>query len=1230
MKFIVLLGMFILMSSTVFGEVIELSPTETMVDILNYNEKSVSMHISVGKFERTIQQEGDVAFDNLFVDSWSRLREEGYPALPSIRKMVMVPENGSIDVDISVLHSTEFENILPYPAQPSAVDNDAFDTPPFTYNEQFYTSQNTYPEKMYTISDVYTIRGLSFVYLTITPFQYHASKNILSVAEEFEISLNISGNYEFDDRLYSKYLSSIVMNNAVNPVYEIPQRNQPKDVDGADLIIVTTYDFMDAAETLKEWKSQKGFYTDIAYLEEISSTASNIYTYLFLAYEIWSLPPSFVIFLGDSDIVPTNYINDQLSGGLLGSDRPYACMDADFHPDMGYGRISVDDEQQAFVVIDKIIQYEKNPPTLPSFYEDVVNAGYFQDDEHDGYETRRFIKTSEEMRDFLLTENYDAERIYVTEGSVNPTNYNNGYYANGGPIPDELLRANGFPWNGSATDITNAINTGIFMLTHRDHGYTAGWGDPAYSINNVLQLTNGELVPMVFSINCQTGWFDSETDTDPGPSFECFCEEFLRKGNGGAVSTIGACRNSLSGYNDFLALGMIDGMWNNFLPSFGFDTNGYLGYVLYNGLLAMEEMWGGNSTEYEFNIFHVIGDPTIQIWREQPQEITATHDLSFTYDITSIPITTNINEGIASLVVDGELVGKAEFTSSSFDLYLSESLATPQTGTITITARDHQPYIQSVTFIPPNGSFVIIDNFSISDINGNDDGEWDAGEEIVLTYNMTNVGNEPADTVDVVINTDENYLVIDQPLTKIIGLAPGESTSYSTDAQISMDCTNNQKITVEAIVSNLEVDFIDVQNFYVVKLPKILLPVDSVYYVVYDNSVVSIPFEIQNIGADTLRCKLTNHSHQCADISENASYLTIPHVVEFDSLSQLTLTMWLKLSQISQPGFILNKGVINGDLSFTISMTNSSTLLYKFRNASGTDFQKIVSLDVAFDEWFNLAIVVDETSITSYLNGDLLETDNFTSPIYSTSTDILVGSYVNSVYEFNGYIDELGIYTEALTQNELQGIICSTVRENTPALLSYYKFDSDTEILDYTGYNDAIPEGAVSFNEAGAPVMTWFGFNCLELVVEPYQNLVMDISFNTLGYDPQLFSSSMEITSNAENRSDVLIPIELLYEPYSVDNNNVNGAFSVIYSNPYSPNDEIQFSLKTQQHISVDIYNIKGQFVTNIVDDMLAPQYYSYQWNGKDHLGRTVENGIYFIRINAEESTNFKKMIFLR
>ena len=151
MKHIVLLGLCILLSSSLFGEVLELSPDQTVVDVTHFDQNKVIMQVSLDKFERTVQQKDDVVFDNLFVDSWSRLREEGYPALPSIRKMVMVPSDGSVDVEINVVRSTEYENIIPYPAQPSAVDNDAFDTPPFTYNEQFYSSQNTYPQKMYSI-----------------------------------------------------------------------------------------------------------------------------------------------------------------------------------------------------------------------------------------------------------------------------------------------------------------------------------------------------------------------------------------------------------------------------------------------------------------------------------------------------------------------------------------------------------------------------------------------------------------------------------------------------------------------------------------------------------------------------------------------------------------------------------------------------------------------------------------------------------------------------------------------------------------------------------------------------------------------------------------------------------------------------------------------------------------------------------------------------------------------
>ncbi len=1231
MKYFWLIGIVILLiNSVLFGEIVNLQSDQTKIEVGSVSKSTLQLHVMLGSFENTQVLENATNFNNIFVSDWGRLTQEGMPALPSISKIIIVPENGAINIDVNVNHSVDFSQIVPYPAQPSAIDNDAFETPAFTINNNFYDSEDVYPQKLYTISDRFMMRGIPFVYVTFHPFQYDAGSKKLIVFDDFDMSVSFSNELTYDERLYSSYITPSILSLALNPEMVPPHQPQAvKNDDGADLIIVTTYDFMDAAETLKEWKSQKGFYTDIVYLEDIGSTAQNIYTYLFIAYETWVLPPSFVLFLGDCEIVPTQYEPDQVSGGYMGTDRTYACMDADYHPDMGYGRISVDDETQAFTVINKIIQYEKNPPALASFYNEMVNAGYFQDDEHDGYETRRFIKTSEEIRDFMLLKGYDSERIYVTEGSVNPTHYNNGYYANGGPIPDELLRINGFPWNGNANDITNAINDGIFLLVHRDHGYTAGWGDPSYDIGNVHQLTNGELLPMVFSINCQTGWFDSETDGDPS-TFESFCEEFLRKENGGAVSTIGACRNSMSGYNDYLALGLIDSMWEDFINGWGYNTDGYLSPVLIQGLMAMEQFWGGNLTQYQYNLFNVIGDPTLQVWRSQPAEITAVHETSFPYDVTSIPITTNIDEGIASLVVDGELVGKTEFTNSNFDLNLSENLTSPQNGIITITARDHEPYMQTVTFIPPDGSYVIVEEFSVSDENGNNDGEWDAGEEIALTYVLRNVGNQTTNDITFTIDSDLNQLQILDPTLQINGLLPGECLQYSTDATISMDCHHNDYISIQALIENPDGEYISVDGITVTKQPKLGLDNDSIYYEVSENGLSQLPFQIHNIGADTLECELINNSHQCADLYAEDTYMTMPHVAEFDNLSEFTIMTWLNVQNISQPGFVLTKGMINGDLSFLISVPNMNSILYKFRDANGSDFQKIISVPLTYGEWFHLAIVVDGTSILSYVNGEEIASDAFISPIYSTPDDILVGSYLNSTYEFNGYIDELALYTVALPIEDIEEKMNSTIRGSETGLLSYYQFDDATQFSDYTGYNDLIPTGSINFDLPGAPLTTWLGFDSYQFSILPYDTATLNVLFNTEGYDPQLFSSSFDIISNASNVDEVSIPVELLYEPYSIDEPGSNDGCSVRYRNPYNPSGTITLFIQKQQHVKIDIFNLKGQFVKTLINEQLIPQNYNIQWSGKDYSGRTVENGIYFMRVEKDSGNEIQKMVFIR
>ena len=226
-------------------------------------------------------------------------------------------------------------------------------------------------------------------------------------------------------------------------------------------------------------------------VSDIGGSSAQIRQYIQDAYDTWDPKPSYVLLVGDAEYVPTNYIYS------AASDLWYATVDgSDYYPDLFIGRIPADTANEAEVIVQKILTYELTPPTLNSFYENFAVAAYFQDDEQDGYETRRFVRTSEEIRDYLMSIGYTGERIYCTESYINPTHYNNGYYGNGEPLPPELLRPT-FAWDGDGNDVTNAIEQGIFILNHRDHGFEYGWGDPYFDVSDIAGLTNGDLLPIV-------------------------------------------------------------------------------------------------------------------------------------------------------------------------------------------------------------------------------------------------------------------------------------------------------------------------------------------------------------------------------------------------------------------------------------------------------------------------------------------------------------------------------------------------------------------------------------------------------------------------------------------------------------------------------------------------------------------------------------------------------------
>ncbi|MFQ6092411.1 MAG: FlgD immunoglobulin-like domain containing protein [bacterium] len=87
------------------------------------------------------------------------------------------------------------------------------------------------------------------------------------------------------------------------------------------------------------------------------------------------------------------------------------------------------------------------------------------------------------------------------------------------------------------------------------------------------------------------------------------------------------------------------------------------------------------------------------------------------------------------------------------------------------------------------------------------------------------------------------------------------------------------------------------------------------------------------------------------------------------------------------------------------------------------------------------------------------------------------------------------------------------------------------------------------------------------------------------------------------------------------------------YPNPFNPETSIQYSVVSDQsppHITLKIYNILGEEVRTLVDELKDAGYYTVTWDGKDSGGLGVASGVYFYRLTAGDFTSTKRMVLLK
>ncbi len=60
------------------------------------------------------------------------------------------------------------------------------------------------------------------------------------------------------------------------------------------------------------------------------------------------------------------------------------------------------------------------------------------------------------------------------------------------------------------------------------------------------------------------------------------------------------------------------------------------------------------------------------------------------------------------------------------------------------------------------------------------------------------------------------------------------------------------------------------------------------------------------------------------------------------------------------------------------------------------------------------------------------------------------------------------------------------------------------------------------------------------------------------------------------------------------------------------------------------IYNVLGQNVATLVDQSMNAGYHNISWSGLNYAGTSVSSGVYLYRIETENFTDVKKLMYLK
>ena len=661
----------------------------------------------------------------------------GEPQVPVKRELIAVPFGATPVVTVKNYTVNEYnlsdygiERI--YPQQPSQSKSEK--EVKFYYNEEAYAKRGfdeTRPIAEVTVMG--TMRGIQVGALQLNAVRYNAATNTIRVYNDIEVEVTFeNADLELTEQTlvntYSPYFRTVYATlfneRAIRDIYDEHPDLWAVPV---KVLVIANRMFEAAMQPWITWKTEKGFYMDVNYTDQIGTTAAAIKTFITNKYNegvAAGQAPTFLIIIGDNGQVPASQTGSQ---SHCVTDLYYYAVAGgsnDYFGDMFHSRFTCETVAEFEIVRDKSLMYEQYTMPDPSYLSNVLLIA--------GWDSSWNPRIGKPTIQYATNYYYNTAHGFANVYEFLQTPYNQPYAS---------------------------LNTGVGFVNYTAHGSNTSWSDPSYTISNINSLTNQDKYFLAMGNCCQAA--------DWGYSPKCFGEAFILAPNKGAYAYIGSCPSSYWYEDYYFGVGATNTM--NQMPTYEGSTMGVYDATFrddFNSISAIPFVGnvavayahangyqGSVGDQYYWESYHVLGDGSICPFHTNPIENTVSHmpTLPIGMDFYTVSADPGSYVGISK---DGVLYGAGEIGELGTADIPIEPITSGGDVKIVVTHPQRQPYIAEVPAAAMTGAYVAVDSFVLNAEQAN------YGETLDMDITVKNVGTLAASNLTATLTTTCEYVEI--------------------------------------------------------------------------------------------------------------------------------------------------------------------------------------------------------------------------------------------------------------------------------------------------------------------------------------------------------------------------------------------------------------------------------------------------------------------------------------